>query len=142
MDIPLNMRKSLADMRGDAVIRLHEAQADIDAIDRVLAFCEKTQPPLVPASNEEIRLASIEILTRHGEPIHRQTIYDALLGMGIHVNGKEPVATLGTVLSRCSTDFVSHGQGIWGLKEAKPSPSHAYMRVETPPYDQVRLQSE
>ncbi len=123
MDTQPNMGQSLTDMRAEAVIRLHEAQADIDAIDRVLAFCEKTQPPPISASNEEIRLASIEALTRHGGPVHRQTIYDALLGMGIHVNGKEPVATLGTVLSRCSTDFESHGQGIWGLKASKSTAS-------------------
>ena len=142
MDIHPNMGQSLTDMRAEAVIRLHEAQADIDAIDRVLVFCEKTQPSPVPASNEEIRLASIKVLTQHGEPVHRQTIYDVLLSMGIHVNGKDPVSSLGTVLSRCSTDFEPHGHGVWGLKEANPSPSHGDMRVETPPYDQVQLQSE
>ena len=115
----------LNDMREDTMIRLQEAQADIDAIDRVLALYKNSQPPMVAASNEEIRLASIEVLTRHDQPIHRQAIYDALLDMDIHVNGKDPVASLGTVLSRCSKDFHSHGSGIWGLMEAKPNPSHS-----------------
>jgi hypothetical protein len=51
--------------------------------------------------------------------MHRKNIFEELTDMGVHVNGKDPVATLGTVLSRYSKDFHPHGQGIWGLKLGK-----------------------
>ena len=101
----------------DAEARLADAQADYDSACRMLARYEASQPALATSSTEDIRIAAIEVLAHHEEPIHRQVIFDELLAIGVHIHGKDPVAGLGTVLSRCSEVFVSHGQGIWGLKE-------------------------
>ena len=112
--------KELEHMREGALIRVRQAQDDLEAIDRILAVRRSNQTPLEPASVEEIRQTTIDVLTKQGESMHRKDIFEKLQNIGIYINGKDPVAGLGTVLSRCSKDFVSQGQGIWGLRVEVP----------------------
>ena len=91
-------------------------QQDIEDIDAMLAFHEGRAPSTMAATPKSIREGAIEILAQSTVPMHRKQIYVQLLDMGMVINGKDPTAGLGSVLSRCSKDFVPHGQGIWGLK--------------------------
>ena len=115
-------RKSvLLDMKADILKRVQNAQADLDAVDRLLDCVDAINPFAVVSSVEEIRSAAIDVLARHGKPIHRKIISDELNSMGVYVSGKDPIANLGAILSRHGEDFVPHSQGIWGLKAAEPS---------------------
>ena len=102
--------------------RMANAKADYDSACRMLAMYEAEQPAPVAAPTEDIRKAAIEVLNGHNEPIHRQVIYEEMIAMGICINGKDPVASLGTILSRCAEDFRSHGNGVWGLKKSLLKP--------------------
>ena len=97
-------------------------QQDIDAIDAMLAFHEGREVTTIAATPKSVREGAIKILADHDGPMHRKQIYVQLLDMGIVISGKDPIASLASVLSRNSKDFVSHGQGIWGPK-APPSPN-------------------
>ncbi len=112
--------------------RLADAQADLDAACRMLARYETNQPTSSPGSAEDIRLAVITVLWSHHEPMHRQAIYDEIVEQGMYMNGKDPVANLGSILSRCGEDFYSHGNGIWGLKEWQPRPATVQPLVHMP----------
>ena len=115
-------RKSvLLDMKTDILKRAQNAQADLEAIDRLINCADAFNPFAVVSSVKEIRNAAIDVLARHGKPIHRKIISDELASMGVYVNGKDPIANLGAILSRHAEDFVSHSQGIWGLKMPEPS---------------------
>ena len=115
-------RKSvLRDMKADILKRVQNAQADLDAVDRLLDCVEAINPFAVVSSVKEIRSAAIDVLARHGKPIHRKIISDELASMGVYVSGKNPIANLGAILSRHAEDFVPHSQGIWGLKTPEPS---------------------
>ena len=105
----------LLEMQAEAEERLRKAQADYDAMVRVLAFHDEISLP-EPSKVEGVRTAAIEVLVRSGKPIHRQEILNELGEMGIRVSGKEPVNNLGSVLSRFSDEFQPHGNGVWGLK--------------------------
>ena len=108
-------RNWLFEMKAELLERLEKAQADYDAVARLIDVLEEMSLP-EPATVEEIRLAAIEILTQCGEPVHRQTLLDKLEDIGLRVNGKAPVNSLGSILSRFSDDFKPHGNGVWGLK--------------------------
>ena len=115
-------RKSvLLDMKADILKRVQNAQADLDAVDRLLDCVDAINPFAVVSSVKEIRNATIDVLARHGKPIHRKIISDELASMGVYVSGKDPIANLGAILSRHGEDFVPHSQGIWGLKTPEPS---------------------
>lgn len=107
----------LDDLERQAESRLAEAQQVIDAVRLLRQFHENTQPPPVPASPEQIREATISVLANYGRPTHRKDIFQTLQEMEVHIRGKDPVANLGAILSRYSTDFVPHGNGLWGLKK-------------------------
>ena len=115
-------RKSvLLDMKADILKRVQNAQTALDAVDHLLDCVEATNPFAVVSSVKEIRSAAIDVLARHGKPIHRKIISDELASMGVYVSGKDPIANLGAILSRHAEDFVPHSQGIWGLKTPEPS---------------------
>ena len=110
-------RKSvLLDMKADILKRVLNAQADLDAVDRLIDCVDAFNPFAVVSSVKEIRSAAIDVLARHGKPIHRKIISDELASRGVYVSGKDPIANLGAILSRHGEDFVSHSQGVWGLK--------------------------
>lgn len=115
-----DIKQWLVEQLAAAEARLTEAGADVEAARRMLERYERSQPAPTPASSEEIREAAIEALKEYGKPIHRQDLYDALVSRGVHINGKDPVANLGAILSRCGDDFVPYGSGIWGLREPLP----------------------
>ena len=106
----------LLDMKADILKRVQNAQADLDAVDHLLDCVDAINPFAVVSSVKEIRSAAIDVLSRHGKPIHRKIISDELASMGVYVSGKDPMANLGAILSRHGEDFVPHSQGIWGLK--------------------------
>ena len=116
MEMPPDFVERLKTIREEAQKRLEAAQADIKAIDRVLALNEKSLPR---ASNEEIRVAAIGILIAAGVSMHRKDILATMEATGIYVSGQDPAATLGAILSRNSSDFESQGNGIWGLKRTR-----------------------
>ena len=103
-------------MRADIKTRLKEAQADLDAVNRLIAVQKEIDPPPATASVEETRKESIAILEKQGQPMHRTDLLKALEDSDIRVGGKVPVNNLGSILSRFEKDFKPHGQGVWGLK--------------------------
>ena len=109
-------RRMLVEMRDELMQRLEQVQADVDAANRLIAAHESTDQPIAPSSVEEIRQCSITCLAEHGEPMHRQDLLGCLIAQGVHIVGKIQVNNLGAILSRYSDDFISHGQGKWGLK--------------------------
>ena len=124
MHTPTERRDMLLAMRADIMTRLEAAQADLEAVDRLISVQEEIGPPVVAASVEEVRLAAIGILEEVRRPMHRQNLLDELENRNVHVGGKVPVNNLGSILSRFDVDFKSHGQGIWSLKswDLKPQP--------------------
>ena len=93
--------------------QLKEAQANLEAVRRAAAF-HKSLVPTATAS--DIRHATLDILKANG-PMYRKQIYDYLKAIGVRLNGKDPVATLGATLSRFSDDFQPYGDGKWGLRD-------------------------
>ena len=69
-----------------------------------------------PTPRAIVRNALVEVLNAMGKPEHRNTIYDTLCAQGIVVSGKNPINNMGSILSQHSDVFVSHGQGVWGLR--------------------------
>ena len=119
MDTPADRKRILLAMKADILERLHNAQADLDAVERLLAVQEEIEPSPPSASVEEVRQACVELLCNHGTPVHRNILLEKLNDMGIQVSGKVPVNNLGSILSRFSEDFEPHGNGVWGLKTNK-----------------------
>lgn len=117
----MDLMSELREKREVAVEQLQQLQEYISTIDATLVFLEGKQDSKSGPSTEDIRDAAIAILSEHGEPMHRKDIFQQLVIQGIHIGGRDPVASLGTVLSRCSKDFHPYGKGIWGLK-SKPTP--------------------
>ena len=115
MYAPNERKAMLNEMRNDVLKRLQDAQADLDAIDRLIAVQTDIEPPTTPSSVEEIRLGAIAILSEFGT-MHRLELLEKLEERGIHVGGKVPVNNLGSVLSRFGDDFTSYGQGKWGKR--------------------------
>ena len=123
-DTRAQLRKSvLRAMRNDIKARLKEAQADLEAVNRLIAVQEEIEPPPAPASVSKTRKASIAILEEKGQPMHRMDLLKELEDSGIRIGGKVPVNNLGSILSRFDEDFKPHGQGIWGLKAWDSGPS-------------------
>ena len=116
MYTPAERKIMLRDMRNDIMERLKTAQADLDAVDRLITVQKEIEPPTVTASVGEIRQAAISLLREIDGPVHRQTLLSQMNERGVHVSGRTPVNNLGSILSRFSKDFESHGQGVWGLK--------------------------
>ena len=117
-------RNLLLEMKAELAERLEKAQADFEAVERLLAMYDEMSLPEA-ATVEQVRLAAIEALDRNGEPMHRQVLLLELEDAGVRVGGKKPVANLGSILSRFSTDFKPHGNGVWGLKGWAASPKPA-----------------
>lgn len=116
MNTRADRRRMLVEMRDELMQRLEQVQADVDAANRLIAAYESTDQPIAPSSVEEIRQCSITCLAEHGEPMHRQELLGCLIAQGVHIVGKIQVNNLGAILSRYSDDFISHGQGKWGVK--------------------------
>ena len=116
-------KNMLLEMKEVLAERLEKARADYEAVERLIAVHKEMSLP-DPATVEEIRLAAIDVLAQCAEPIHRQTLLDKLEDIGIRVNGKVPVNSLGSILSRFSDDFQPLGNGIWGLR-ASPLPKES-----------------
>ena len=55
-----------------------------------------------------------DILKKEGRPMHRTEILASIEARGIHVGGKDPLATLGSYLSR-DDRFKAVGSGHWDL---------------------------
>ena len=124
MNTPGDRKKALLAMKAEIMERLQSAQADLDAVDRLLTLQQDIDPVQASATVEEIRCVAFQLLTQHESPVHRQTLLEEIENMGIHVSGKVPVNNLGSILSRFSKDFEPHGHGIWGLKsQSNPLPS-------------------
>ena len=94
--------------------RVKEAQTDVTAIKRTMDFYDANFQP-APASPEEVRSAARAVLLEATTPLHRKEIHDRLNERGVYPNGKDPVASLGAVLSRFGEDFESCGDGKWRI---------------------------
>lgn len=94
--------------------RVKEAQTDVNALERTMAFYDANFQP-APASPEEVRSAARAVLLGAPTPLHRKEIHDRLNERGVYPNGKDPVASLGAVLSRFGEDFESCGDGKWRI---------------------------
>ena len=111
-------------MKDDLLRRRQEAQADLDAVDRLIAAEAQIGPQVVSASGNTIRDQAIAILNVNGEPTHRDLLLVLLEESGVHVGGKNPGANLVSILSRNSVIFQSFGKGKWGLKRPPPVPAY------------------
>ena len=137
MNTPADRTRMLLDMRDDIIKRLKGAEADLDAVERLIAVQKEVAHPMVAASVEEIRQAAIVILKDHGEPMHRQMLLERMIEQDVHVGGKVPVNNLGSILSRFSKDFLPYGHGVWGLKNSAFSPSNGHVPFDIAPSDEA-----
>ena len=129
MYAPEERKAMLVAMRKDILDRLEDAQADLDAVDRLISVQTEISPPVQTAKVEEVRQTAVEVLNEHGDAMHRRDILDKLTELGVHVGGKVPINTLGSVLSRFGEDFEPLGQGVWGLKSWQARSSQNGVRV-------------
>ena len=104
---------------------LDRTQRVLEALELVEEFCEHVMPKPEPAPVEEVRQGARKILAIASRPMHRRDLHDELQAHGIHVGGKDPVASLGSVLSRFDKDFIPHGEGKWGLTEIRVNGQHS-----------------
>ena len=111
----------LDSIESHAIEQKNEAQRIIDAV-QVLRDTSAGLLTPQPSSTQEIREAALEVLRRRGAPLHRKEVFHELLTMGIWIKGKDPVASLGALLSRFGKDFQSCGDGRWDLKQQRPAP--------------------
>lgn len=65
--------------------------------------------------SSDMRDAMSDILAREG-PLHRSTIHDRLVEMGVHIGGRDPVHNVGAHLS-VDSRFRNVGRGMWDLAE-------------------------
>lgn len=106
------IRDWLDDMEQAAIGRRAEAQRIIDAVNLIRDFYRDTRQGSSP---ETVRKAIISFLEYCGRPVHRKQITDALESVDVYPKGKDPVASVSSILSRFDGDFKSFGGGKWGL---------------------------
>jgi hypothetical protein len=106
------IRDWLDDMEQAAIERRAEAQQIIDAVNLVRDFYRDTRQGSSP---ETVRKAIISFLEYSGQPVHRKEITDTLEAVNVYPKGKDPVASVSSILSRFDGDFKSFGGGRWGL---------------------------
>ncbi|MDW9386699.1 hypothetical protein GOA99_18780 [Sinorhizobium meliloti] len=129
------------DLLSEAIVRL---KSEIAAIDRQVEQLDKirqfkagkltrilnaqgfdTEPPAPleelnlddSSVSQAIRAVARDLTTRHGRPVRRTEILDALRASGIVVGGKQPAKTITRVMTRAKDEFVHEGDG-YVLKEA------------------------
>ena len=96
--------------------RITEAERELDRLDRLIGQYAANNPDTECASVAQIRAFAIAFLA--DGPRHRRDIVEAMQSSGMRINGKDPSASVGSICSRFHRDFVSHGNGIWGGKNA------------------------
>lgn len=121
MDTPAERKRVLLAMKADIMEQFESVKAKLDAVELLIASQDGSEPGALVATVEEARQACIEILGEVGMPIHRKTLLEMLEDRGVYLGGKVPVNNLGSILSRFSKDFESHGQGMWSINN-KPTP--------------------
>ena len=119
MNSQIDYKNWLLAKKEEAMARMQEAKREVEAFETVIASIEKGEPAPTPAPKGEVCSHIAELLRIEGQPIHRKAIWERLIEQGIYVNGKDPVASLGAILSKESDLFVSYGNGLWGLVEFK-----------------------
>ena len=124
MQTSTDRRSMLLAMKDDLLRRRQEAQADLDAVDRLIAAEAQIGPQVVSASGNTIKDQAIAILEVNGKPTHRDLLLVLLEESGVHVGGKNPGANLVSILSRNSEIFQSFGKSMWGLKQPHPVPAY------------------
>ena len=115
MDTSAERKRMLLAMKDDIMEQFRSVKAKLDAVELLIADQDENDPGTPVATVEEVRHACIEILGDYGAPVHRQNLLEILEDKGVHVGGKVPVNNLGSILSRFSKDFDSHGQGMWSI---------------------------
>ena len=115
---------AMKELRKSKVKERDAIQQDIDDIDAMLAFHSGRAAATTTTTPMSIRDGSIKALFQHDGPMHRKQIYVELLEMGITITGKDPVASLGSVLSRNAKCFAPYGSGVWGLKRWQSANEH------------------
>lgn len=107
-----DVHKWLDNVEEEARGRRDEAQEIIDAVKLVRAFYKDTREASPP---EVVRHEIIKVLETYGEPLHRREIAEMLESVDVYPRGKDPVATVSSILSRYDGDFRAYGGGKWGL---------------------------
>jgi hypothetical protein len=77
--------------------------------------------------------AAKALLAARRQPLKNPDIAAAFKAGGLHLNSKDPVNTVGAVLTRRSQDvgdIVKIGRGVWGLKEWYPGRSFKKDKIE------------
>ena len=95
---------------------LKESEENYKAAERFLEYYERNQPEPEPTPTAGVRTIAMIVLEEHNGPMHRKDIHEGVKAKGVYVKGKDPVATLGAILSRFNDDFYSCGDGMWDLK--------------------------
>lgn len=113
MESTTDRKKMLLAMKTEIMEQFESMKARLDAVDLLLAHEEEGIPDAPVSTVETIRMGCVEILAESGMEVHRNILLEMLEERGIHVGGKVPVNSLGSILSRFSKDFISHGQGMW-----------------------------
>ena len=114
----------LEEVRNIAEERIEEAHRVLEATKTIEAFCDEAMPKPDPSPVGEIHQKALAVLSASPGPLHRKDIYELLLEAGTHIGGKDPIASLGSILSRFHQDFVSHGNGQWWVKREQPYEVH------------------
>ena len=116
MAIPEDVRSWLDQREEEARQKLEAAQAELEAIRLLRDSSARSRTRGSAASSQEVKSGVIKVLQENGKPLHRQVIYDRLKDLDISVNGRDPVANLGAILSR-NGEFEPVGDGLWKLSQ-------------------------
>lgn len=126
----MNTRAIIRQLTSEVAERKTQRQAldmEIDALEKAISVLSGNTPPAARSSRQNgssyantITNAIHDVLLEE-RPLRREAILEKVLGKGIHVGGKTPIATLGSYLS---TDerFRNVGRGTWTLAN-EPDPS-------------------
>ena len=106
------IRAWLENMEEVARDRRDEAQAIVDAVTLLRGFYKETREPSPP---DMVRVETIKVLEHAGAPLHRKEITARLECADVYPRGKDPVASVSSILSRFDKDFRPYGGGKWGL---------------------------
>ena len=112
----------------DLEVELEEAKKslseDTDTYDRLLKKVEDYRYVIKDQELNGIKFTFVTsevlhnemetIIESEGKPLHRKTIYERLLAIGIQVKGQDPIANTGAHLSS-DKRFLSCGEGMWRL---------------------------
>ena len=115
--------KLLRDMQKELQKQKVAVESKLDALALVIEMNESRDDSKYRKQQSGYRYEiadAIQHILQEESPLHRDEITKRLKKRSVHIGGENPVASVGTILSRDDC-FVNVSRGMWALVEDKPT---------------------